>query len=118
MTSLLPPRYHFKISKRNPLQRLAWLVIRHYLNTDRYAVKKIPTGPRRHSGQVTTYAADATGWRIYLEERRSVLTAERRMLAGQTLEFEQRRARREQTRKNIALSEMTARIKTRPALHS
>ena len=101
MTSLLPPRYHFKIGKRNPLQRLAWLVIRHYLNTARYATKKVPTGPRRHSNQVTTYAEDATGWRIYIEERASVTRAEKRLRAGEIAEFEQRRARKLRTTENI-----------------
>lgn len=102
-SSLLPPRYAFKISKYNPIQRLAWLVIRHYLNTARYGVKKVPTGPRRHSNQVTTYAEDATGWRIYLEERRTVLRAEKRMRAGERVEFEERRAMRQRTADNAAL---------------
>jgi len=98
MSSFLPPKYAFKIRKYNPIDRLAWLVIRRYLNTDRWATKKVPTGPRRHSNQVTTYAEDATGWRIYLEERRSVLRAERRMLKGQTVEFQESRARSDKLR--------------------
>lgn len=85
--SFLPPRYSFKIRKHNPIDRAAWWIIQRYLNTDRYAIRKVHMGPKAKY-QVSTPAANSTGWRIYLEVKPTLLKLEEKIHRGEMAEFE------------------------------
>ena len=60
-----PPEYLFKIRRWNILDRIAWLIICHYLNTDRYTFRRMHIGPRI-LGSNTTRKENSKGWRAYL----------------------------------------------------
>jgi len=94
MSSYLPPAYHFKIRRWNPVDRLAWLAIRAYLNRGRYQIRIVWSGPRDHRNQVTTPKANRTGWRVYVEPRRALEELEEDAREGRRVRF----AKRHQTR--------------------
>jgi len=76
MTMKVPHRYFFKFNRWNVGHRIAWFLIQRYINTKRYQVTLKYTGPRPR-GAHSTPRANRTGWRVYIEPRKTALAAER-----------------------------------------
>lgn len=81
MTHLLPPRYHFKVRRFHPLDRLAWWLIQRYLNRQRYTFRRMHTGKRPRFA-ASTPKANSTGWRVYLQEKPNVVLLDEAVRLG------------------------------------